>query len=1049
MAAAPASSLELINLLNKSGLVSPEKLGSISELSLPSEPPRAAAMLIEQGFVTRFQAQQLLAGRHRGFCIGGYVILDMLGRGGMGAVYLAEHKELHRKVAMKILVPGKNEDQKLALERFLREARSVAALDHPNIVRIFDVSRHQDVPFLIMEYVQGDTLQQMLDREGAIPYPNAAEHIAQAAAGLQHAHEKGFVHRDIKPGNLILDKSGTIKILDMGLARSASSQDKLTEKLDHGAVVGTADYIAPEQALNQPTVDIRADIYSLGATFFALIIGKPPFEGNTTQKLLQHQLRSAPRITAMDQTLPKGLSAVVAKMLAKKPADRYQSPVEVIAALAPWMNNSSRILAGLSRTSLAQGANLQAALADVGHSNSRRLKPKRQRDEDGPDSANVDPSDASNETGAMTASMTTRERRRVVRKEKRAKQKRNKLYALLGGAVFVATVIAGWLAFGGKTATTQQTLADPRSREAQEKSPGPAQGNPNASVQKPGDDPERVLYQTEFARQKPFVIHSGLSVDPLDAQQTTYRQIAQSGIGVAPTGWRSQVWNKDSQMEFFADESSGKPALGFRNVAGPGSAMLFMPEFECSTGVCRLRFEYSAPVRDGRFTVRFKPADNRGAWDIIRPPVTGATWRTEELEVDLKGATRGFFEFHNADTSPNSAIRFRSVSVLEVSRTTGDRVLFRLDASDLPAFKNAKLGMEKSSGDNDPRLPGVYFGGYKKETQSEWMCGPIDGVKAIGYTNLNEIKSAQIGIELESAQGIGARLDPGQRLRLRVTYRTAGQGRGNAYIQSFGDWAVLQQADLTNSNGEWKTVDIETTRGEKPLRCVVDVTETGSGNTLYVRSVEVLLIGKGAPSPAPSPAPRAPTTPGIDHTNWAEGPVAYKLDLAKIPTFRQVKEQFNRTSGDPEQLPIGIGCQAWKERAIAEFRCEKIEGEPALAITNLNDEMSGQFFFQLEGEMKLPLQPGKVYRVKVSYLTKNDGVGNVNVQVTPGYEGIGSVDLPNTAGQWKSAAASFVRPSTESRVEVRMTIDNTSVGEGNSLWVRSVELVELLPPEKK
>ena len=190
MPTAPTSASEFIDLLEKSGLIPPDKFAGISDLGLPPEPQKAAAKLVAQGWLTRFQAQQLLAGRHKGFRIGGYLIKDMLGRGGMGAVYLAEHLELHRKVAVKVLVPGRDEDQKLALERFIREARAAAALDHPNIVRIFDVARYNEVPYLVMEYVEGETLQQILDRDGAVPYPTATEYIAQAAAGLQHAHEK-------------------------------------------------------------------------------------------------------------------------------------------------------------------------------------------------------------------------------------------------------------------------------------------------------------------------------------------------------------------------------------------------------------------------------------------------------------------------------------------------------------------------------------------------------------------------------------------------------------------------------------------------------------------------------------------------------------------------------------------------------------------------------------------------------------------------------------------------------------------------------------------
>src|SRR5262245_37076778 len=380
-ATAPASSTEFLDLVKKSGLLSPAKMATLPVDTLPPEPPKMAAALVKAGFLTKFQASQLLAGRHKGFRVAAYVVLDQLGRGGMGAVYLAEHLELHRKVAIKVLTVGKGEDQKLALERFLREARAAAALDHPNIVRIFDVARHNEAPYLVMEYVDGETLQQVIDRDGAIPYTLAAEFIAQAAAGLQHAFEKGFIHRDIKPGNLMRDKTGAIKILDMGLARSANERDKLTELLDHGAVVGTADFIAPEQAINSPNVDIRADIYSLGATFFSLIIGKPPFAGNTTQKLLQHQLKSAPTLASLDATLPKGLSAVVAKMLAKKPEQRYETPAEVIGALAPWTGNNAHILAGLSRTKLGQGADLHAALQGS-TSGSMRLRTVRDSDVD-------------------------------------------------------------------------------------------------------------------------------------------------------------------------------------------------------------------------------------------------------------------------------------------------------------------------------------------------------------------------------------------------------------------------------------------------------------------------------------------------------------------------------------------------------------------------------------------------------------------------------------------------------------------------------------------
>jgi serine/threonine protein kinase len=469
-AIAPASTADLLDLLRKSNILTSERMRTLPGVdALPPEATKAATVLVQKGFITRFQATQLLAGRHKGFRVGPYVIQDLLGRGGMGAVYLGEHLDLHRKVAIKVLAPGKGDDQKLALERFLREARAAAALDHPNIVRIFDVARHNDAPYLVMEYVEGETLQQTLDRDNRVPYEVAVEYVAQAAAGLQHAHEKGFVHRDIKPGNMIRDRFGVVKILDMGLARSASDKDKLTEKLDEGAVVGTADFIAPEQAINSPNVDSRADIYSLGATLYTLIVGKTPFDGNTTQKLMQHQLKTAPRLSDADATLPVELSDVVAKMLAKKPVARFQTPAEVVAALAPWSGNSTRVLAGLSRTKLGQETDSHTSLTDWSlNGSSARLRDLPTGNSFSGDSAELDLSGAAKATTAMSASETARSRTPAPApapialelddeptpahgpKPAASAPDRKMIFAAAGlaAAVLVAGILIGWLAFG-------------------------------------------------------------------------------------------------------------------------------------------------------------------------------------------------------------------------------------------------------------------------------------------------------------------------------------------------------------------------------------------------------------------------------------------------------------------------------------------------------------------------------------------------------------------------------------------------------------------------
>lgn len=260
----------------------------------------------------------------------------LLGVGGMGAVYKAEHEILRKTVAVKVLTDHKDQ---LTRERFHREARAAAALDHPNIVRTHDVGRDGDAHYLVMEYVDGQTLDQVVAAGGPLGVTAAADVIAQAAAGLQHAHERGFLHRDIKPGNLIRTPDGTVKLLDMGLARSMDKTDELTAHLDKGAIVGTADYISPEQVMNDPKIDIRSDIYSLGATFYALLAGRPLFAGSTVSKLAQHQMK-APTLSDLGAHVPPELRAIVARMIAKKPADRFQTPADVVAALDPWRSGA-------------------------------------------------------------------------------------------------------------------------------------------------------------------------------------------------------------------------------------------------------------------------------------------------------------------------------------------------------------------------------------------------------------------------------------------------------------------------------------------------------------------------------------------------------------------------------------------------------------------------------------------------------------------------------------------------------------------------------------
>jgi serine/threonine protein kinase len=330
--------MELLGLLRKSSLVEEDCLETYlqhlqSQGSLPDNPQRLAGMLVRDGLLTFFQTAQLLLGKWRGFTLGNYKVLEQLGSGGMGNVFLCEHQLMRRRVALKVL-PSDLATDPTCISRFRREAQAIAALDHANIVRAHDISHEGNFHFLVMEYVDGVSLHELILKRGPIEPIRAAHYIYQAALGLEHAHEAGLVHRDIKPGNLIVNRAGMVKILDMGLA--LFFHDPADQQDDH-SVVGTADYLAPEQAMSSQNVDIRADIYSLGATFYFLLTGSPPFgSGTVAQKLLGHQMRPVPSVRANRPEVPRKMAAVLEKMLAKEPADRYQTPGDVAAALEPW-----------------------------------------------------------------------------------------------------------------------------------------------------------------------------------------------------------------------------------------------------------------------------------------------------------------------------------------------------------------------------------------------------------------------------------------------------------------------------------------------------------------------------------------------------------------------------------------------------------------------------------------------------------------------------------------------------------------------------------------
>jgi serine/threonine protein kinase len=298
-----------------------------------------------------------------------YRLVKLLGVGGMGAVYLAEHRLMHRFVALKTMRKSLL-DRPAAVNQFRLEARAAARLSHPNIVAAFDADQAGDTHFLVLEFVPGERLDRIVERQGPMPILEACDIIRQAALGLEHARESGMVHRDIKPQNLLRSPDGTVKILDFGLATFAREARRSPEPLAIGAagpITGTPDFVAPEQAIDPGRVDIRTDIYGLGGTFRFLLTGKPPFpEKATAEKIDGHLRRSPEPIESLRPDVPPEVRRIVGRMMARDPDRRYATPAEVVAdltaVLAPSASRSP-LSRRLPRPNKAAGWIMAAACA--------------------------------------------------------------------------------------------------------------------------------------------------------------------------------------------------------------------------------------------------------------------------------------------------------------------------------------------------------------------------------------------------------------------------------------------------------------------------------------------------------------------------------------------------------------------------------------------------------------------------------------------------------------------------------------------------------------
>jgi serine/threonine-protein kinase len=365
----------LVDAIRAADLLEPDQLQALSSDLLPRLPdPRDLGRhLIHSDWLTAYQVNQLLLGRGPHLAVGPYVLLERLGAGGMGEVFKARHRKLLRIAALKVI--GRQRlGRPNAIYRFLREVEAAARLSHPNIVAVYDAGEAGNTYYLAMEFLNGIDLGRLVEQAGPLPLQQACDYARQAALGLQHAHQAGLVHRDIKPANLFVTlrpslsapgtslervtgpalaerhAGGTVKVLDLGLVRPEQTSVALTQE---GAVLGTVDYLAPEQAKDSRQVDRRADLYALGCTFYQLLAGQPPFAGGRPlDKLLRHQSEPPPPLAGGRRPdVPAALEAVVLRLLAKRPEDRFQGGAELAEALVPWAFPSSGLTTNPTRSS--------------------------------------------------------------------------------------------------------------------------------------------------------------------------------------------------------------------------------------------------------------------------------------------------------------------------------------------------------------------------------------------------------------------------------------------------------------------------------------------------------------------------------------------------------------------------------------------------------------------------------------------------------------------------------------------------------------------------
>jgi serine/threonine protein kinase len=339
---------DFLKTVLRSGLLTREQLGEAhrqAPVGKRDDADTFAEFLVRAGWLSRFQARKLLQGKTLGLVLQHFQVLAPVGKGGMSTVYLARDSRSQLLVALKVLPPKRARQEERILARFLREMDMCQRVAHPNLAQTFEVGVYQGVYYIAMEFIPGRNLYRLVQEEGPLPVARAAHIFSQVASALDHAHCRSVIHRDLKPSNVLVTANDLAKVLDLGLAiYEGEIPTDYSIVGGQGYVVGTMDYIAPEQSEDAAKVDARSDIYGMGATLYFVLTGQPPFPGGSSlQKIKRHRSEEPTPISQLNPTVPQGFADLVSRMMAKRPEDRFESADLVRTHLLPWIGSDQKI----------------------------------------------------------------------------------------------------------------------------------------------------------------------------------------------------------------------------------------------------------------------------------------------------------------------------------------------------------------------------------------------------------------------------------------------------------------------------------------------------------------------------------------------------------------------------------------------------------------------------------------------------------------------------------------------------------------------------------